>query len=47
VLTGTSTTGAAIELAVNDAMGIKRGEIVRAREQLTRKILEDRSTLFV
>jgi hypothetical protein len=43
---GTSTTGRAIELAVDDAVGIKKSEIVQALRAFEMSLLNDRSTPF-
>ncbi|GAB2178706.1 hypothetical protein [Dongia sp. agr-C8] len=43
----TSTTGKAIELAVNDAVGLKKSEILVALRQFEQAILDDRATPFI
>lgn len=44
---GTSTTSKSIELAVNDAVGIKKNEILLALEMFKQAILDDRQTPFI
>jgi hypothetical protein len=46
IATGTSTTGKAIELAVNDAVGITRKEVLDSLDLLRDAIANQRSTPF-
>jgi hypothetical protein len=47
VAKATSTTGKSMELAVNDAVGIKKSEILLALEAFKQSILDDRATPFI
>jgi ubiquinone/menaquinone biosynthesis C-methylase UbiE len=46
VATGTATTGRAIELAVNDALGITRKDVLDSLDKLRDAITNQRSTPF-
>lgn len=46
VSTGTSTTSKAIELAVNDAVNLTKGEVIQAIETLEIYLLNQRTTPF-
>ena len=46
IVTGTSTTGKNVEIAVNDAVGITRGELEVLLETLQMFIYNQRTTPF-
>ena len=46
VVTGTSTTGRAIELAVNDAVGITRKDVLDSLDKLRDALVNQRTTPF-
>jgi hypothetical protein len=46
ITTGTSTTSKPIEVAVNDAVNLTKGEVVIALQEITDFILNQRTTPF-